>query len=142
MSTSYYQAAILAWQQLELGDRAAFQTYQESLAHMLATASRYGRLDPRGRLTIATTYGRRAVPIAYYGFAWKPADFCQVLPAADFGPDDLLHYYYTPGIGTSLVAVRQASCDEEFFRRAANISRDRRVAADTRTGPSWNSIIR
>ena len=79
--------------------------------------SRYGRLDPRGRLTIATTLGRRAIPIAYYGFAWKPGDFCQVLPAADFGPDDLRHYYHTRGIGTSLVAVRQAGCDEEFFRQ-------------------------
>ncbi len=36
----YYQAAILAWQQLAFGDQAAVQTYQESLAHMFAAASR------------------------------------------------------------------------------------------------------
>ena len=113
----YCQAAILAWQQLELGDQAAFQTYQESLAHLLAAANRYGRLDPRGRLTIGTKYGCREVLINYYGFPWKPGDFCQVLPATDFDRDELRHYYYSPGIGASLVAVRQASCDEEFFRR-------------------------
>ena len=112
----YYQAAILAWPQLECGDRAAVQTYQNSLARMLAAASRYGRLDPRGCLTIVAANGRQVVPIAYHGFAWKPADFCQVLPAADFDRQDLRHYYYTSGIGTSLVAVRQAGCDEEFFR--------------------------
>ncbi len=111
----YCQAAILAWQQLECGDRTAFPTYQESLARLIAAANHFGRLDPRGRLTIDTKYGCRVVPISYYGFAWTPGDFCQLLPAADFH-DDLRHYYYTPGIGTSLVAVRQASGDEEFFR--------------------------
>src|SRR5208283_20031 len=112
----YCQAAILAWQQLELGDQAAFQPYQDSLSHLLAAANRYGRLDPRGRLTIGTKYGCREVPIDYFGFAWKPGEFCQVIPAADFNRDKLRHYYYSPGIGTSLVAVRQARCDEEFFR--------------------------
>ena len=111
----YFQAAVLAWQPLEFGDQAALPIYRESLSHMLAAANRYGRLDPRGRLTIATAQGRQAVPITYYGFAWKPSDFCQVLPAADFDHDGLRHYYYTPGIGTSLVAVRQASHEEEFF---------------------------
>ncbi|MGA2259533.1 MAG: hypothetical protein ABSG53_33065, partial [Thermoguttaceae bacterium] len=113
----YYQAAVLAWQQLELGDQAVIKSYQESLAHMLAAANRYGRLDPRGQLTIATVQGRQVVPITYYGFPWNPGDFCQVLPAGDFDRSDLQHYYYTPGIGTSLVAVRQAGYEEEFFRR-------------------------
>lgn len=112
----YYQAAVLAWPQLEYGDQVAFQTYQESLARLLTAASRYGRLDPRGRLTIASARGRQIVPITYYGFAWKPSDFCQLLPAADFERNDLRHYYHTPGIGMSLVGVRQAACDEEFFR--------------------------
>ena len=74
----YWQAAILAWQPLEFGEQAALPTYQESLAGMLAAANRYGGLDPRSHLTIATAEGRQIVPIAYYGFAWKPSDFCQV----------------------------------------------------------------
>ena len=111
----YCQATILAWQQMELGDRAAFQIYQEGLSHLLSAASRYGRLDPRGRLTIGTKYGCRDVPISYYGFAWQPGDFCQVLPATDFDRGHVRDYYYTPGVGTSLVAVRQAACDEEFL---------------------------
>ncbi len=65
---------------------------------------------------IATAHGWQVVPISYYGFAWKPADFCQVHPAADFDDHDLQHHYYTPGIGLSLVAVRQASCAEAYFR--------------------------
>ena len=59
--------------------------------------------------------GSRTVPITYYGFAWKPADFCQLLPAADFFSRDFRHYYYTPGVGVSVVAVRQACCQEQFF---------------------------
>ena len=113
----YYQAAILAWQQLELGDNAAVQTYQDSVARMLAAASRYGRLDPRSRLMIVTAHGNQVVPITYYGFAWRPTDFCQVLPAAEFNHHDLRHHYATRGIGASLVAVRQACYDEEFFHR-------------------------
>jgi len=139
----YYQAAIAAWQRLEHGDRTAVQAYRENLVHMLAAASRCGRLDPRGRLTIGTPHGRQIVPIAYYGFAWKPADFCQVLPAADFDRDDLLHYYYTPGIGTSLVAVRQASCEEEFFRprQAFSVTAVLRPAEDGTVLEFYNPLM-
>jgi len=112
----YYHAAILAWHEIECGNQTAVKTYQDSLSSMIATASRYGRLDPRGRLMIATTQGYEIVPITYYGFAWKPSDFSQVLPAAKFDRHDLRHHYYTPGIGLSLVAVRQSSSDEEFYR--------------------------
>ena len=119
----YYRAAIHAWRCLEAapvalaGDpdyQAAWQTYQRSLSHLVTTAVRFGRLDPRGRLIIADGGGRRAVPIEYQGFAWNPCDFCQVLPACEFRNSDLQHYHQTCGLGVSLVAVRHA-CGQELF---------------------------
>lgn len=117
----YYRAAIHAWQCLESAPacdpdyQAAWQTYQRSLSRLIATAVRYRRLDPRGRLTIADGGGWRTVPIEYQGFAWKPYEFCQVLPARDFHSSDLQRYYQTCGLGVSLVAVRRACGPEEFY---------------------------
>ncbi len=112
-----FEAVLAGWRQIEIGNAAALPAYQKGLARLLAQANRQGRLDPRGRLTIVTTQGVRVVPISYYGFAWKPSDFSQVLPATGFNDRDLEHYYHTPGVGMSLVAVRQAGCDETYFQQ-------------------------
>ena len=111
-----YQTVCAAWQELENGNTAALPAYQKSLARMLAEASRCGRLDPRGRLTIETTQGCRAIPISYCGFAWRPDEFCQVLPASNFDRREFEHDYRTRGVGVSLVAVRQCGAEEMFFR--------------------------
>ncbi len=111
-----YRAAIATWRQLECGNAAALPDYQKSLARLLVRANRAGRLDPRGRLTVNTAHGVHVVPISYYGFAWQPGDFSQILPAADFH-GDLEHHYYTPGLGVSLVAVRQSCAEETYFRQ-------------------------
>jgi pimeloyl-ACP methyl ester carboxylesterase len=121
----FYRAAMQAWDALERTScpsavnpdyHAAWQTYQQSLARLIPAASRFGRLDPRAHLTVNGLHGRRAVPITYYGFAWRPSDFCQVVPASEFLGRDLQHHYRAPGFGTSLVAVRYARCEEPFFR--------------------------
>jgi pimeloyl-ACP methyl ester carboxylesterase len=111
----YTSAALLAWSSLEAGDPAAMPIYQESLTRLLSAASQGGRLDPRGNLALATAAGGRTIPISYYGFAWRPGDFCQLLPAKDYRTRDLEHYYYRSGIGVSLVAVRWSRCEETFF---------------------------
>ena len=49
----YCQAATAQWRQLQWGEQAALPTYRESLARMLAAANRFGRLDPRSRLTLS-----------------------------------------------------------------------------------------
>jgi hypothetical protein len=119
----YYAAALEAWRCLELSsvssgnpdDESAGQLYQRSLAGLITAAGRYERLDPRGHLTINDAFGRRQIPIAYHGFPWQPCEFCQVLSATDFRSHDILRHYETPGLGFSLVAIRQASGDAGFY---------------------------
>jgi pimeloyl-ACP methyl ester carboxylesterase len=121
----YYRAAIDAWRHMECwpapsadpGYQAAWRVYHESLDRMLITARRYGRLDPRGRLIVAAGGRRRVVPIAYYGFPFKPQEFCQLLRADDFQNGDIACRYRTSGLGVSLVAMRQACVEEPFYPR-------------------------
>lgn len=121
----YYRAAIQAWDVLEGASYtavespeflAAWPIYQESLANLIPAATRFGRLDPRVCLTVNGLGGRRAVSINYYGFAWRPCDFCRVVPAREFQGRDLQHHFREIGLGISLVAVRSARFDEPFFR--------------------------
>jgi len=121
----FYRAAVRAWKNLESSLRpmaadsdyqGAWQTYQRSLAHFIPAASRFGRLDPRSHLIVNDARGRRAVRIAYHGFSWKPGDFCEVIPAAEFHGEGLHRYYWEPGLGASLVAVRHAIREEQFSR--------------------------
>jgi hypothetical protein len=119
----YYRAAIDSWRYLESSPapsadpkyQTALQIYQQSLARLITTGRRYGRLDPRGHLIVADASGRHVVPIAYYGFPWKPNEFCQVLNAEDFHSRDIACHYRTSGLGTSLVAIRQAGSEEPFY---------------------------
>ena len=119
----YFQAAVRAWRELERRSggsaddpeyHAAWQVYQRSLARLVPAASRFGRLDPRAHLIVNDACGRRAIRVVHSGFAWKPADFCQVFAAAEFRGEDLKCHYRTPGLGTSLVVVRRAVAEEPF----------------------------
>ena len=92
------------------------QLYQQSLRDLVVAATRYGRLDPRGRLIVVDGGGRRTIPIEYRGFAWQPGEFCQVLPADDFNDSDLQNYYHSRGLGVALVAVRHAAAPETYYR--------------------------
>ncbi len=119
----YYQAAIGAWRLIDacparsggLPSPTACNLYQQSLERLIASALRYRRLNPQGQLTVDCG-GRRLVPIQYVGFAWKPAEFSQVLLAREFQNGDLQHRYRATGLGVSLVAVRHGSDDEPFYR--------------------------
>jgi pimeloyl-ACP methyl ester carboxylesterase len=121
---SYYQAALHAWRRLDSasagvsyqsGHDAARKVYQRSLDRLIANSVRYGRLDPRGRLVIVEGTRRVAVPIEYYGFAWQPGEFCQVLSAGDFQSNDVQKWFHAGGLGVSLVAVRHARREEPFY---------------------------
>ena len=97
----YYRAAIHSWQHLESVPvpsadpryQAAWKIYQQSLVRLMTTGCRYGRLDPRGHLIVADASGRHVVPIVYYGFPWKPNEFCQVLCAGNFHSHDIARHY-------------------------------------------------
>ncbi len=121
----YYLAAIYAWRHLESAPVAlpndsnyqtAWQTYQRSLGGLMTNAIRFGRLDPRGHLIVADSSRRRTVPIEYYGFAWKPNEFCQLHLTSDFAYNDLQNNFQSSGLGISLVAVRQGNGQEMFYR--------------------------
>lgn len=121
----YYRAALAAWRNLEgvscrsaakQYDRTAWQTYQQSLARLVNAASRFGRLDPRAHLIVNDNHGQRFIPTVYRGFAWKPAEFCQVVPASEFQGSGPRRRYRTPGLGISLVAMRRACSEEQFHR--------------------------
>jgi pimeloyl-ACP methyl ester carboxylesterase len=139
----YCNAALIAWTPVAAGDPAALPIYQESLSRLLAVSSRSGSLDPRGKLTLATGCGPRTVPITYYGFAWRPADFCQLLPADDYRARGLLHRYYAPGVGVSLVAVRLTNCEERFFnpRQPFAVTAVLRPAADGPALEFYNPLV-
>ncbi len=121
----FYRAAMRAWSVMERTScqaarnpepLAAWQIYQESLARLLPAASRLGRLDPRARLTVNSLGGLRDIPITYYGFAWRPSDFCRLTPANEFLGRGLQRHYRAPGLGMSLVAIRLTRYEERFLR--------------------------
>ena len=119
----YYRATLQAGQCLELAAipsgencdyQAAWRIYQQSIFRLIETGQQYGRLDPKGRLLIAEGNSWRVVPIAYHGFAWKPSDFCQLIPANEYSRHDLAINYQSPGLGVALIAVRHSACEEQF----------------------------
>ena len=121
----YYRSAVHAWQVLESSDassvenadyQVAWQVYQRSLTGLIDAGQRHARLDPKRQLLVWDNGRRLVVPVALHGFAWRPADFCQLLPADEFEGEDLSRYYRTPGLGVRLVAVRVAAQEEPFFR--------------------------
>ncbi len=123
----YYRGALHAWRALEVGSklpatevdcRAAYRTYQKCLDHLLFAASRFGQLDPRSHLVVGGPDGQREIRIAYYGFAWKPRDFCQVVAASEFENGELQRRYGTDGLGIPLVVLRRASGEEPFYPAA------------------------
>jgi pimeloyl-ACP methyl ester carboxylesterase len=121
----YYRSALRAWQVLEsagvpsvqdAGYRVAWQVYQQSLTALIEAGQRHARLDPRRHLLVWENGRRLVVPVVHHGFAWKPADFCQLIPADEFQGADISRYYRTPGLGVRLVAVRAAAQAAPFFR--------------------------
>jgi pimeloyl-ACP methyl ester carboxylesterase len=121
----YFRSALAAWTVLETAagvpplaaeHQLAGEIYGRSLEGLIRAGQRYGRLDPRNHLIVEDRGARRVVPIAYYGFAWRPGDFCQLFPAEDFQSRDIAVSYRWAGLGTPLVAVRNAPHEELFFR--------------------------
>jgi pimeloyl-ACP methyl ester carboxylesterase len=119
----YYRAATGSWEQLEslsaaAADpryRAAWRTYHESLARLLASGLRFGRLDPRSSLRVCDEDGCRAVPIVYCGIPWRSGGFCQLLLANSLPNSDVERYYAAAGVGVAMVAVCHSGGREPFY---------------------------
>jgi triacylglycerol esterase/lipase EstA (alpha/beta hydrolase family) len=118
----YYRATLHAAQALEAGGfpsaegQSAWQVYHRGLVGLIDAGQRYGRLDPRGQLTLREG-SRRVIPINYYGFSWLPGDFNQLALAERFRSRDITNHHASEGLGLALVAVRiSPSKDERLFR--------------------------
>lgn len=119
----YYQAALHSWCYLQESMAAChddarrarvWQVYHSSLARLIETGQRYGRLDPAGRLLVNTASGPEVIPVAYPGFVWRPEDFGQLVLVGDYQVAALSHSYRSQGIGVPLV-VRRRGHDQQRF---------------------------
>ncbi len=120
---SFFEAAASGWRYLEWsadtppGDsrrNRAWQLYHSSLARLIETAQKFGRLNPSGGLSVKTPGGMLDVPVAYHGFAWQPSDFNSLVLVGDYRAPDLSHKHRHVGLGVPLVAIRQRQHEERF----------------------------
>jgi pimeloyl-ACP methyl ester carboxylesterase len=117
----YFQAAIQASQDLApcqavAGGGSCATVYQQALCGLIDAGQRYGRLDPRRHLIVVEA-GTCAVPVRYFGFAWRPDDFSRLVSVEGQTSRDIAHHYATPGLGLPLVGERIAACPQETFFR-------------------------
>ena len=116
----YYHAALQSGRFLSTsawsGGQCTSQTYRRALLGLIEAGQHFGRLDPRGHLTVYEPQ-TLTIPITYHGFAWQPQDFSSLAPADQFQAHDIAHRYATCGLGVSLVGVRQSACKDELFFR-------------------------
>lgn len=122
---AYYDAARGAWRYLASSplaferdpqQPAALAIYQRSVERLIFAGQRFGRLNPSTGLTVQTPAGARTVPISYRGFAWRPGDFSQLLPAQEFPTGRIRNRIGHSGVGASLVGLRVAPEPDPFFR--------------------------
>ena len=94
----YYRATLHAALALQVAafpsaeGQTAWQVYHRGLAGLIDAGQRYGRLDPRGQLTLREG-SRRVIPINYYGFSWLPGDFDQLALAERFRSRDITNHH-------------------------------------------------
>jgi len=118
----YFEGVAFSWNFLESPGAAArpeystaWQFYHESLARLISSAQRLGRLDPAKGLRVVTQTGVVTIPTAYDGFCWQAADFSRVEVYDASAPRKLKNHYTCPGLGVPLVVVRRNRPQERFL---------------------------
>jgi hypothetical protein len=117
---AYFHAATRAARMLEqypsfTGDIDIELLYRDALEGFITAAQRYGRINaPRNQIIVAN--GTRSVPIVYFGFAWRPTDFSQLLPAHFDRSDQIANHYVSAGIGVPLTAQQLTNRPMPFMR--------------------------
>ena len=91
--------------------------YHDSLARLIEQGQRHGRLDPRSQLAVNTASGTLAIPIRYFGFAWRPEDFHQALVVRDYRPKRPRNVYRRVGLGVPMVVIRHQNSPGGFLRQ-------------------------
>jgi pimeloyl-ACP methyl ester carboxylesterase len=103
---------------LETAERAT-EMYSSSIAQMLVSAQRHGRLSTNA-LTIMAPAGPIQVPLAHHGFPWKPQDFQQWYIVGEYDQGRLVKHARKDGVGVPLVVVRNKNSpstgEDEYFR--------------------------
>jgi hypothetical protein len=118
---AYFQAVTRAARMLEqypsrlTGESDIEVLYRDSLERFITAAQRYGRIDAH-RNQIVVAGGRQSVPIVYFGFAWRPQDFTQLLPAQFDRSNEIANHYVSAGIGVPLTAQLLTSRPLPFMR--------------------------
>lgn len=122
----YFQAAVASWTCLHAegaisaeasAASRAWSLYHSSLAKLLDTGQRFGRLDPQRHLEVFTPAGRLVVPVSFHGFTRPPEDFNQLRLVGPYQTTELTHTFAQHGLGVPLVVARLRAAEERFHNR-------------------------
>ncbi len=119
---AYFQSAQLSWLEIQRQLRESSATYgrpteiyRSSLAQLITTGQKYGRLDPKTGLVVRTPTGQVTIPTRYYGFLWQPDDFNYLIPVGQYSTKELNYRYISCGQGIPAVVVRCRKPGQQFF---------------------------
>jgi len=122
---AYYQVAALTCVSGISGDtrdRRTIELHRSSLAKLIVTGQRFGRLNPASGITLETCHGSRFIPLEKKGFVWQASDFQNLVPVGTYRTDVLSKAYCSGGIGVPLVVLRNACRNERFMRKTSAFS--------------------
>ena len=100
-------------------DRRTIELHRSSLAKLVVTGQRFGRLNPASGLTLEGCSGSRFIPLEKTGFVWQASDFQDLVPVGTYRTDVLSKAYCSGGIGVPLVVLRDACRNERFLRNTS-----------------------
>jgi pimeloyl-ACP methyl ester carboxylesterase len=144
----YYQCIAFSWQHLRSnaffhGDSRrpwrANELYSSSLAKLIQTGQRFGRLDPSRGIRVNSGGRIVDVGITYYGFAWHPEDFDGLVLVGEYYDRRISRQFRQPGFGVPLVAVRQQGPSGQ--PRTAFINERQVIAATALSRPPLDEVV-
>ncbi len=120
----YFQAAVLAWPEVELQanesrcpDNRANLVYEASLGGLIRAGQELGRFDPKTGLKVQTSAGLAFVPIHFHGFPRHPQEFDKLTPVGEYAVEDLNNLHRYCGFGVSAVAVHNNQTGIPFRKK-------------------------
>lgn len=137
----YFAAAQWAWQAsrpggADLSDlEAASDCYHRALVGVLAAGTAFGRLDPRGGLSVRQGNAQITVPAVHQFTSWTSADFQQLLePPAEL-PKGLNRCHARSGWGVPVVVRRfQIATEQRFLPRQSDFAATAVLRFDDQAG--------
>ncbi|MFV2065764.1 MAG: esterase/lipase family protein [Pirellulales bacterium] len=111
----YYRTVAFSWESLRIRGldappdeafRRAWALYHSSLAKLITTGQRHGRLDPHSGLVVETPAGAQRIEMSYNGFVFRPTDFDRLILVGSYSSRQLTHIHRRSGLGVPLVVAR------------------------------------